>query len=134
MMKSAFSFFLLVFLPLSAYARWSLDITGWLYIGLGIIGVFLLYRFWIIIFALPAMILYLIVKLVDKEVDESTIKITGVGFFITLAFPIAFLPKEYVSLPWYIIALICLGINIFIWTLITLLLEKYRRSLEQKKD
>ena len=134
MIKSTSRFFLFAFLPLTAHARGSLDIAGWLYIGLGILGAFLLYRFWMIIFALPAMIFYLIVRLIDKEIDESTLKFAGVGFLITLAFPIAFLPKEYSSLPWYFIALICLGINIVIWTLIALLLERYRRSLESKND
>lgn len=134
MIKKISRFFLFAFFPFSAYARGNLDIAGWLYIGLGILGAFLLYQFWMIIFSLPAMIFYLIIRLINKEIDESTLKFAGVGFLITLAFPIAFLPKEYSSLPWYFIALICLGINTVIWCPITFLLERYRRSLESKND
>lgn len=134
MIKTTFRLLLLGCLPLTAYARGSLDIAGWLYFGLGILGVFLLFHFWMFIIALPAMIFYLIARLIGKEIDESVLSFCGVGFLVTLAFPIAFLPKEYASLPWYYIALICLVINIVIWYVIALLIETYRRSLEKKND
>ena len=134
MIKNTFRFVLFACLPMTAYARGSLDISGWLYLSLGIVGVFLLYRFWMFVIALPAMIFYLIFRLLSKEVDEGVFIFSGVGFTITLAFSIAFLPKEYSSLPWYFIALICFGINIVIWSLIALLLERYRRSFESKND
>jgi hypothetical protein len=138
MIKSISRFFLFTFLPLTAHASWSLGIDSLLYIGL-FIGLFivcayLLYHFWIFLFAIPVLLVYYLAKLFRIELSEDILIFAGGGSLFTFGIPIAFLPKEYLQLEWYYVLLICLSVSTLFWFLVAFLLQHYENKLNKKND
>jgi hypothetical protein len=134
MIKSISRFFLFTFLPLTAHASWSLGLDSLLYIGLFIVGAYLLYHFWSFLLAIPILLVYYLAKLFRIELSDDILKFAGGGSLFTFGIPIAFLPKEYAQLEWYYVLLICLSVSTLFWFLVAFLLHHYENKLNKKND
>ena len=127
-------FILLAFLPLTAYARGSGYATDWIYLGLGLVGALLFYRFWMVLLAIPVLLVYYLAKLFRLELSDGILKFSGGGSLFTFGIPIAFLPREYLELKWYYILIICLSVSTIFWFFVALLLQLYENKLNSKTD